>query len=152
MSGTMLSFSLFFFHAHRSCGLMRPANQIWRRKYPSQAPFVPCHARLLSSKTHNDEQGNDKRKLMSPFPRRSPCLLVRCRRELAPSKKWFCLKWDVHNLWGRCYGVFFVRLSKKCSLQILEANWYLKRTKTLRTHRHAAGFVRGFSVSRIMVL
>lgn len=29
------------------------------------AAFVPHHAHLLSSKTHNDEQGSDKRKLMS---------------------------------------------------------------------------------------
>lgn len=35
------------------------------QEVPLSAPFVPCHAHLLSSKTQNDEQGSDKRELMS---------------------------------------------------------------------------------------
>lgn len=35
------------------------------QEVPVSAAFVPHHAHFLSSKTHNDEQGSDKRKLMS---------------------------------------------------------------------------------------
>lgn len=36
------------------------SNPFW--KYHSQPPFVLCHAHL-SSKTHNDEQGSDKKEI-----------------------------------------------------------------------------------------
>ena len=49
------------------------------------AAFVPHHAHLLSSKTHNDEQGSDKRKLMSLsrfLSGCSPWLLVQCGEDV----------------------------------------------------------------------
>lgn len=33
------------------------------QEVPLSAAFVPHHAHLLSSKTHNDEQGSDKKKI-----------------------------------------------------------------------------------------
>lgn len=71
------------------------------QEVPLSAAFVPRHARLLSSKTHHDEQGSDKKQIDVSLLILSLAAGALWGGWVLLGSEWFAPKWDIHNLGKR---------------------------------------------------
>ena len=75
------------------------------QEVPQSAAFVPRHAHLLSSKTHNDEHGSDKKEIDVSLLMLSWAAGAVLGGSALTAADGFTTKWHIHNFGGKKWHI-----------------------------------------------